>query len=184
LPSSPAPSPSATCLLSSSISLCSRSSHSDASLCASSSAGGSDPPANIRGGEDVQHRLAAPRVGKEVPGFEPVLSLPGLLLHLRPQNLLLGLPFGVLPEDMLPCLSPVRTPPALSGKPTPRPLQVLAGEAVAHLQLVEPRSEPLGTTGYSSVWPLLTRQLVFLVGDPGLQPSGGLRPTSSRRSPA
>jgi hypothetical protein len=44
---------------------------------------------------------------------------------------------------MLPRLGPVSTPPALSARQLLRPPEVLAGEAVTHLQLVEPRSEPL-----------------------------------------
>jgi hypothetical protein len=43
-----------------------------------------------------------------------------------------------------------------------RPLQVLAGEAVTRLQLVEPRGEPLGTIGHRPImsWPAvgLTRE--------------------------
>jgi hypothetical protein len=44
---------------------------------------------------------------------------------------------------MLPRLSPVSAPPAISGGQLLRPREVLAGEAVTRLQLVEPRSEPL-----------------------------------------
>jgi hypothetical protein len=73
-----------------------------------------DTPAHIRGGEEIQNRLAAPPIG-EVPDFKPVLPPPGLLAHLRPQNLLLGLPVGAVLEDVLPRLRPVWAPPALGG---------------------------------------------------------------------
>jgi len=53
-----------------------------------------------------------------------------LLLVTPPQNLLLGLPVGAVLENMLLRLRPVRTPPALGSRLVPRPLQVLAREAV------------------------------------------------------
>ena len=50
------------------------------------------PPSDIRRGEEVQYRLAAPPIGQEVPHLPPVLPSPRLLLHLRPQGLLLWPP--------------------------------------------------------------------------------------------
>jgi hypothetical protein len=55
---------------------------------------------------------------------------------------------GAVFEDVLPYLGPVRASPALGYGLVLRPLQVLADEAVARLQLVEPRGKPLGATGH------------------------------------
>lgn len=85
-----------------------------------------DPPPHHRDGEEVRNRLAAPRIG-EVLDLEPVITSPSLPPHLRPLNLLLGLPVGAVLEEVLHCLGTVKVP-----------LRVLAGEAVAYLQLVNP----------------------------------------------
>ena len=53
------------------------------------------PPPRIGVSEEAQDCLAAPLVGKEVPELEPALPPPGLLPHLYPQDLLLGIPLGV-----------------------------------------------------------------------------------------
>jgi len=77
---------------------------------------------------------------------------------------LLGLPLGACLGDMLPGLRPVRTPPALSGGRTPRPVQALPSEAAPSLQPVKSRGEPLGAARYRSVRPLRGWYLVFLLG--------------------
>jgi len=55
-----------------------------------SSAGVWHSPPHIRGGREVQDRLAAPLVREEPPELEPILAPPGL----RPQALVLALPLG------------------------------------------------------------------------------------------
>jgi len=57
---------------------------------------------HIRSAEEIQNRLAAPRIGEEVPDLETILPPLGPIPSLRPQNLLLGLPVGAVFEDVLP----------------------------------------------------------------------------------
>jgi len=123
----------------------SRSSHSNASLKASSDFSSRlwGQPPYISGGETVQDRLAALLIGDEVPDLEPVLTSPCLPPPLCPQEFLLASPVRTALEEMLLCLGSVRTPAALSGGKPLRPHEVLTSEAMTHLQLVEPRSEPL-----------------------------------------
>jgi hypothetical protein len=56
-------------------------------------------------GEEVQHQLAASRVGQEVPDLESILPSPTLLPYLHPQDLLLGLSAGVVLEHVVPRVS-------------------------------------------------------------------------------
>jgi hypothetical protein len=49
-------------------------------------------PSHIRGGEEVQDRLAASLVGEEIPDLEPVLTSPCLPPYLCPQGFLLAFP--------------------------------------------------------------------------------------------
>ena len=124
---------------SSSHSLRSWSSHSDTSLLAFSSAGTSLSTSIVER-KSSSCRLAAPHIGEdpEVLDLEPALSPPASLPHICLQDLLLGLPFGPCLEEVVPCLCPARAPPALSGGPALRPVQVLPSEAMTCLQLVEP----------------------------------------------
>jgi len=48
-----------------------------------------DRLSRVRSEEEVQYRLAAPRIGEEVPGRGPALPPPGFLPNLCPQDLLL-----------------------------------------------------------------------------------------------
>jgi len=96
------------------------------------------PPSNIRGGEEVQYRPPTPLVRQEVPDLSPALPPSGLLPHLRPQYLLLGLPLRTLLEEVLPSLVRVPAPPALWGGSVLRPVEVLPRYAVPCLELVEP----------------------------------------------
>ena len=135
----PAPSSSAYALLSSSRSLRSRSSHTDASLFLSR--GWDQPPTSM---VEVQDRLAAALVGEaELPDLEPAFTSPCLSQHLRPQDFLLVFPERAPLEEMLPRLGPVRASQTLSSRLFLRPREVLSSETMARLQLVEPRSEPL-----------------------------------------
>jgi len=68
----------------------SRSSASDTSLAVSSSPAGPRLPASLEVRKSSTARLHLSSV--RVPDLPPVLPLPGLLLHLHPQDLLLGLP--------------------------------------------------------------------------------------------
>ena len=103
--------------------------------------------------------------------------------RLLPQRLLLSLSAGAVIEDMLPRLVPVQASPALGCGLVPRPFQVLAGEAVTRLQLVELGGKPLGTTDHNSIRPLLGRRPVFSAGLLDLLPSAGLQPTSLPKPP-
>jgi len=78
-----------------------------------------------------------------VPGLEPVLTSPCLSSRLCPQDFLLAFPERAALGEVITRLSPVRAPPALSSGLLLLPHEVLASEAVARLQLVVPRSEPL-----------------------------------------
>jgi hypothetical protein len=54
---------------------------------------------HIRGGEEVQYRLAAPLISERVPDLESVGFRPsGLATYRCPQDLLLGLPVGAVLE--------------------------------------------------------------------------------------
>jgi len=102
---------------------------------------------------------AAPPLGQAVPLLPPVLPPPSLLLHLRPQELLLRV---VLLEEVAPGLHSVSTPPAFWGESGFRPVEGLPGQAVPRLDLVEPRCEPLGSPSYRTNRPLALRQPVLL----------------------
>jgi len=65
--------------------------------------------------------------------YKLTLQAPAFPLHLYPQDLLPGLLFGGNLEEVIPCLRPARAPPALSGGPALRPVQVLPSEAVTGL---------------------------------------------------
>jgi len=62
-------------------------------------------------------------------------------------------------EEVLPCLGPMRAPPALGGWLLLRPHKVLASKAVAPLKLVGPHSESrlLGQNRASGVVPGVDR---------------------------
>jgi len=128
------------------------------------------PPSHIRRGEKVQYSPAAPPISQEVPNLPPVLPPPRLLLHLRPQDFLLRLPLGALLEEVVPGLRSVPAPPALRAGPSLRPVEVLAGQAVPRLQLVEPSCEPLGAVGHRAIGLLALRHPVVLLGGPAPSP--------------
>jgi hypothetical protein len=142
--STSAPSSSASTLLSSSLSLRSRSFHPDASVCASSAAGGgASLPTSVVARKStppycIFHRPIGPEPSSAFPP-------PRFLSDLRPQGLLLVSPPGAYLEEVARLCS-ARAPPALSGGAACRPVQVLPGEAVTYFQLVEPRGVPLGAT--------------------------------------
>ena len=134
--SSPAPGSSASALLSSSRSLRSMRSHSDTSLPASSPAGTSLPTSVVESKSNTAwlHLPSARRSQVFVPALPP----PAFLPHLCPQNSLLLLPLRAHLEEVVPRLRWVLAPPALCCKSVLRPLEVLPGETVASLHLVEP----------------------------------------------
>jgi len=63
-----------------------------------------------------------------------------------------GLPLGALLKEVVSGLGSVTAPPALRGGPLLCPVEVLPGQAVARLDLVEPRSEPLGAACHRGIW--------------------------------
>jgi hypothetical protein len=77
---------SASTLLSSSLSLRSRTSHSDASLCASSSAAGFGTllPTSV-----VEKKSSTARIGEVIPDLEPVSALPGRTVDGRPGHVMI-----------------------------------------------------------------------------------------------
>jgi len=141
------------------------------------------PPSHIHRGEEVQYCPAAPPIGQEVPHLLPVLPPPRLLLHLRPQDLLLRLPLGALLEEVVPGLRSVPAPPALRGGPALCPVEILPGQAVPRLELVEPRGELLGAPSYHATGPLALRQLVLLLIGSAPHPLAYLHPLLLRDSP-
>jgi len=91
---------------------------------------------HIRGGVEVWYHLATPLVSEEVLDFEPALLSLTFLPHLYPQDCLLGLPLGACLEEVVlvfaSCTSTTSTHQSAL-----RPVKVLSGEAVTHLQMVE-----------------------------------------------
>ena len=100
------------------------------------------------------HRLAAPRyLYGPYPGWgREASSSP------RPEGLLLAPPLGAVLEQVLPGLDAVLAPPAGGVRSAGCPSQVLAGQAVPRLQLVEPQGEALVGLRHRGV-----RYLRFLV---------------------
>jgi hypothetical protein len=94
-------------------------------------------PRHIRGGEEVQDRLAAPLVGEEVPNLGVIIFLAGFPSHLRPQDFPLGIPLGAILEEVLSGLGLALAPPALGGGPVLRPVKVPSSETVTRLQVGE-----------------------------------------------
>jgi len=131
-----------------------------------------DQPSHIRSGEEVQYRLAAPAVGKEVPDLEPALPPPCLLPHFCPHDLLLGFPLGVRLEEVIPRLRWALAPPALESRAALRPLEILPREAVTCLHPEKPRGKPLGAPS-NATYPPASRPLPCLhplfLQDPSLE---------------
>jgi len=117
---------------------------------------------HVRGGEEVQYRPPSPLICQEVPHLPPVLPPPSLLPHLRPQGHLLGFPLRTHLEEVLPSLVRVPAPPALRGGPILRPIEVLLGQAMPRLDLVEPRGKPFSAPSHRAVRPLAASPLVRL----------------------
>lgn len=80
---------------------------------------------------------------EEVLDPEPNLPPFSCLPHIRPQDSLLGLLVGAVLGNVLPGLDLVQALPALGCGPVLRPLEELASETKARLQLVESRRQPL-----------------------------------------
>jgi len=125
---------------------------------------------DVRRGEKVQYCLARPWFGKELVSLQPPPALSRLLPHLLPQHLLLFSPLRAPLQEVLPRLPWVQAPPALGCWPALCPVEVFASTRVPCLQLVEPSSEPLGTTRNRAVWPLDLWHSVFLLGGPASSP--------------
>jgi len=92
---------------------------------------------------------------------------------------LLAFPLWAVLDQMLSCLGLVVSPPALGVWPFRGPLQVLSREAVARLELVEPRSELLARLSHGRVRLLLVARPAFAVACPGelcLDPLAGVCP--------
>jgi len=162
------------CLLSSSLSSRSLSSHSDASLWASSSSSsgvGTLRPTCVES-QEVQDCLAASRVREEVPDFPPALPPARFLLNHLPHRFLLRLPFRTALQEVIPRLALVAAPFA-SGA---RAALVLAGEGVSGSQLVEARGASLAAAGHRAVWALFLGDLVLGRRDPGFGPLPGFHP--------
>jgi len=145
----------------------SRSPASYTSLTASSSAAPAFPHPWWRGSPVPPARTL---VRQEVPDLPQALPPPSLLPHLRPQYLLLGLPPRALLEEVLPSLVWVPAPPTLQGGRILRPVEVLPGQAVPRLDLVEPRSESLGATSHRAIGLLVLRHAVLRSGGPASRP--------------
>jgi len=77
---------------------------------------------------------------------------------------------------VLPRLNPVPVPPALWGGPVLPPVEVLPGEAVPRLDLIEPQGEHIGTPSHRAVRPPAFRHPVFCPGGPASSPLPGFRP--------
>jgi len=90
-----------------------RSSHSDASLPASSSAGTSLPTSVV---ERKSSTAWLHLISEEAPDLEPALPPPAFLPRLCPQDLLRGPPLRAHLEEAIPCLRPVPAPRALSAR--------------------------------------------------------------------
>jgi len=165
--SPPAPSSSASALLSSSCF------HSDISLCMSSSAGvGTSLPASVVERKSKIGWLQCSSAKRSRILNRP-LPLP-VSLPTAAHRILLTFPVRTELEEMLPRLSPVRASPAFSSGLLLRPREVPTSEAVARLRLVEPRSEPFVSVCGTRIW-LLTRfpesaVPIFLCGNPGFCP--------------
>ena len=101
-------------------------------------------PPNVRGRNEVKHRPTAPLFRQEVSDLPPILLLPSLLRHLRPQNLLLGLPLRTHLEEVFQGLLLVLAPPVLRDVPILSPVEVLSSQAVLRFEVVEPCDKPLG----------------------------------------
>ena len=137
------------------------------------SAGITLPTSAVEREPSIYH-LAAPPICKEVPDFEPVLPPPAFLPFSCPHDLLLGISLGAHLEEVIRCLRPVPTPPALSSGPVLRLVEVLPRDAVTYLQLLKPRGEPLGAIGNRTVRLLPARRPVFLPGGPATSPPPSL----------
>ena len=98
---------------------------------------------------------------------------PGLLLHFRPQNLLLHLPFRTYLEEVVSRLRGVLAPPALGSGAHLSPVQVLSSAGVPRIQLVEPRGEPLGAVGFYAIGLLALRHAAVCLG--GVTPGPSTR---------
>jgi len=93
-------------------------------------------------------------------------GLPGLFEDGRPESFLLALPLGAVLEQVFPHLDLVLTPPA-GVRSAGGPRQVLAGQAMSCLQLVEPRGEALVGTRHRGIRLLLLTGPVPFVAGPG-----------------
>jgi hypothetical protein len=80
-------------------------------------------PPDLSGAQEVQNRLGAPLVRKQVADLEAILPPSCLSLHLRPQSFLLRLPSRTVLEQVLPCLHLAWTPPALRSGTALGPLE-------------------------------------------------------------
>jgi len=94
--------------------------HSDTSLPASPSSSGvaflfrrRQLPSHVRRGENAQHCPSTSPIGQQIPDRPPALPPLGILQHLRPQNLLLRLPFRAHIEKVVSRLRGALAPPAL-----------------------------------------------------------------------
>ena len=86
---------------------------------------GRHPPTHLCGGEQVQHRPAAPLNRQEVSDRPPILLPPSFPPYPRPHRLL-GLPLQAHLDEMLPSLGRIPAPPALRGGPVLSPVEILA----------------------------------------------------------
>ena len=92
--------------------------------------------------EKLEHRLTAPLVGEQLrdtgmvsaPGWAGELS--GLFQDGRSEGRLLSSPLGAVLEQLLPGLDVVLAP-AGGVRSAGRPRQILTGQAIPHLHLVE-----------------------------------------------
>ena len=133
--------------------------------------------------EEFRHRPATPPTGQEVAHLPPVLPSARHLSHLSPQDLLPRLPLGALLEEVVPGLRSVSAPPAWRGGSILCPVEVLPGQAVPHLELVEPRGESLDAPSYYAVRPLALGQPVLLLGGAASSPLACLHPLLLRDIP-
>jgi len=147
----------------------SRSSASNTLLTASCSAGTRFPTSVVeRMSSTVRPHTSPARRSRTPP--PPALPPPSLLPHLCPQGFLLFLPLRANNEEALPSLVRAPAPPALRGRPILRSIEVLPGQTVPRLELVEPRGKPLGAPGYRAVRLLPFRHPVLCLGGPAPSP--------------
>jgi len=166
-----APSLSSSYLLSQARSAWSRTSHSEASLAASSSS-------SATGGPDVRPTSVAAKTGVPPDCTARRRAAPrcwygpcpvwGRGASLSPRTgVLLASPLGAVLEQVLPGLDTVLAPPAGGVRSAGCPSQILTGQAVPRLHLVEARGEALVRFRYRRVRLLLFAGTVFSVPGPG-----------------